>query len=62
MTVQPFDECMYHGEVCHVEQVFDDGEGHKFAVVRPVSELATQGTYFVDQDSLLRVPPQGGVK
>lgn len=61
MTCQPFDEVMYHGEICHVEQVWESG-GIRWAILRPASQAAIHtegGVYIVDQDDVYRVPSQG---
>lgn len=54
MTVQTFDEVQYHGEVCHVEQTWDDPEGCHWCLIRPVETLDS-GTYIVDQADVQQV-------
>lgn len=65
MVCRVFDDCMYHGEICVVEQVWDDAElGLSFAMLRPVSPdaICPSGTYIVTQDEVYRIPIQGGSK
>jgi hypothetical protein len=56
MTVRSFDEVIYHDQRCHVEQVWDDAQGHDWALIRPV-ETMESGVYIVDQADVQPLPP-----
>lgn len=58
IRMQPFDEGMYHGEICHVEQVWDDPDGHHWCLIRPTATLDS-GVYIIEQEDLKPIPEQG---